>query len=825
MSNLPRDLVCLAVLLALAAVLIPGAQAQSNPDLAVAEIQTDPDPPEPGEQATVHAVIRNEGDQDSQAFTYNFTIDGEMLGENQTHEEGVPGNEQVTVTAPAGWQVTAGEHTVLVQVDHQDDDLLVPNDNNPDNDRRESAYTIGADVTISDLSVDPENPIEGDTLEFTAEVKNLADEEDAHGDVTSPFQVRFSIAGETLTSTIDELGAGNTTSVSQTWTSTEGQHTLEAVVDPDEQVHDRDRSNNAADSVTVDVAPALPDLVVGDLVHSPQQPAPGDEVTFEVTLRNNGDADAGEHEVALVVDESTVDTATVEGIDQGAEANVTLSWEAVEGRRNVDVIVDPDDGIEEINDDNNAWTTELAVGSDLFIETFDMQPPEPRASDRVRFTVEVGNDGLDVTDAFEVAITVDDSPLDAIEISELAAGETRNVTSVAWNASVGDHNVTVILDPDEAVAEITRSNNQHYADVTVGEPQPDLTVLSAGLEAAVPQEGEETTLKAQVQNAGSQDADGFTVRAAIGEETIGEVTIDELAAGEQVTIDIGNWTPTTGLHRLTVVADADDDVEETSEENNRLVESLGVGPDLEALSLSVDDGDAQPGENVTALLLVKNNGTVQIPETNVTFAIDDEQITTTSLDSLTPNEEASVEITFSARISGTIAATVDASEEIEEFNEDNNRASAQLELQSDAPPPDLTVRGIEAAGDAGDAEPVTFLADVANTGDGPSPQASLTFRLDGEDLGDAVSVPSLAAGENVTVESPEWSSDGGDHELEVIVDEEGNIEESDETNNALTHSIDAQATSIPIGPGVAAAGLLAGALIARREQNNSSRQR
>jgi subtilase family serine protease len=51
-----------------------------------------------------------------------------------------------------------------------------------------------------------------------------------------------------------------------------------------------------------------------------------------------------------------------------------------------------------------------------------------------------------------------------------------------------------------------------------------------------------------------------------------KITLTELAAGESTTITF-NWTPTTGNHTITVIADANKQITET---NNQQVSTVSV---------------------------------------------------------------------------------------------------------------------------------------------------------------------------------------------------------------------------------------------------------
>lgn len=799
------------VLASTVTVLAVGAQAQIlQPDLEVVEVYTDPDPPEAGSQAQLLAEVQNNGDADSNGFTFNFSVDGVQLGDRQPHQ-GIPQGQSEIIQAPVPWDVTAGEHTVAAAVQHNDTQTNQDSDNS--NNRTERTYVLGADLRIKSFTVDPKQTVAGEDVTLSATVRNAADE-----DVNDSFPVQFTVDGTTAVApvTVEGLDGTSEVTVSRTWSATEGTHSIEVEADPDASIPDRNRTNNEAGPKTVEVRPARPDLVVGGLSVTPDPPRPGEQVTFTANLGNIGSADAGAYRVALFVGNTTVDTARVDGLPEGDETNATLSWTAREGVHEIEAVVDVADNVTESNEGNNVWTQQLSVGADLNIQGLDIQPSQPREGDRVRFTVAVGNDGLDVDRSFQVSFAIDGSPLGSSTIAGLDSESTRNATSSAWTARIGDHNLTVIVDPQDQIAEVDRENNQRTRSFTVGEPKPDVAVLSAGLDPAAPEDGNETTVKAQIANAGARAAPPFTVTARIDGEEVGRSNVGRMEPGNRTTIDVGTWTARTGAHELEVVADPDDDLDELDEDNNTLRRPFSIGADLAAVELSVSPSSPEPGENATASLIVRNNGTTQTPATSASFSLGDNELGRVNVSQLAPNQETVVELSFTATRSATIEARVDPGDEIDEVEEENNALEAELEVAGDAGPADLTVRAIRVAGNPGEDEEVTLGATVANVGDGPAGGALVTFRVDGETVGSPADLAGLAAGEEANVTGPRWSPSGGAHEIQVEVDPENSVPESDETNNALTRSIEGGPTGIPFPAWIALLAPVIAAFGARR---------
>ncbi|UCF09905.1 MAG: PKD domain-containing protein, partial [Candidatus Bipolaricaulota bacterium] len=117
-------------------------------------------------------------------------------------------------------------------------------------------------------------------------------------------------------------------------------------------VHDDDGATDAETQQIAVAAPALPDLVVTNIATSPQQPTIGDTITFQVTLANQGAADAGLFRVRL--DGASSSTGGyLWGLAAGASQTVTLSRTLTQSVETFTVTVDDQGQVSESNEGNN----------------------------------------------------------------------------------------------------------------------------------------------------------------------------------------------------------------------------------------------------------------------------------------------------------------------------------------------------------------------------------------------------------------------------------------------------------------------------------------
>ncbi|GAA4488344.1 CARDB domain-containing protein [Actinoallomurus oryzae] len=226
------------------------------------------------------------------------------------------------------------------------------------------------DLTIGDMSWSPASPVETDTVTLKATVKNTGT---AASDATD---VGFYLSGQKVgTASVGAIAAGASTSVSASiGTRSAGTYQLAGKVDEADGVLELNENNNAyTDPASLVVSPvASSDLVASAVSWTPGNPASGNNVSFSVTVRNQGTvaSGSGSHGITLSLldaDDSVVKTFTgsVSGtIAAGATAApVTLgSWTAANGRYTVKTVLADDPNELPVKRANNTSTTPFFVG-------------------------------------------------------------------------------------------------------------------------------------------------------------------------------------------------------------------------------------------------------------------------------------------------------------------------------------------------------------------------------------------------------------------------------------------------------------------------------
>jgi len=330
----------------------------------------------------------------------------------------------------------------------------------------EQQHTLGHDLTVDGLVVEPANPAPGSTALLTATVRNSGDL------AVSPVRVAFSQRGyfddaptqvgvtQTLPIT---LTAGYTATVNVTWTVpiTAEVYTLSATVDPGNEVAELSETNNTFTTTTV-----LPDLVI-DWARTTQQES---GLVVEGGVRNGGVTDiVTPFTVTLRADDAITGTAVLSntvawGLAAGEGVTVTLTLTdpaaMLAGAHIGWLVADSTSAIAEFSEDNNTAFTVLDALPDLWLTAEDIQAGSP-------LSVTVHNGGYvtatnAVVEGRQDAITR--TLLISGTVASIAPGGTGVITTTLDD---GSYTLYAHADPAAAIAEIDESNNLAVRTVRV----------------------------------------------------------------------------------------------------------------------------------------------------------------------------------------------------------------------------------------------------------------------------------------------------------------------------------------------------------------------
>jgi len=240
------------------------------------------------------------------------------------------------------------------------------------------------DVIITDIQWEPANPVAGDQVTFKAVVKNQGTGPTPAGTIVGVgFQVdggstiiwsdnyTQSIApGESVVLTANGGVSGSK------WTAVAGTHTISATVDDINRFPESNETNNSFSKQITVGQPTGCDLVVTNITISPSNPSAGQQVSFTVTIKNQGNVASPNnvtHTVGIKIDNSDViywNNTYTSSIPAGGSVNITINsgtngsqWTATTGTHVVTAVVDYNNTIQELNETNNSYSTVVTIGS------------------------------------------------------------------------------------------------------------------------------------------------------------------------------------------------------------------------------------------------------------------------------------------------------------------------------------------------------------------------------------------------------------------------------------------------------------------------------
>jgi hypothetical protein len=222
-----------------------------NPDLTVTGITSSPSAPVETSPITLSATVRNAGNAASGATDVNFYLGTTLVGTAAVGA--LAAGASATVSANIGPR-DAGTYAVTAKVD-EDDDVIEQNDAN-------NAYTSPASLVVTAVSSSdlvaaavgwtPNNPGAGNTVTFTASIRNqgnIASAGGAHGITLTVVNDSGAVVRTLTGSYTGAITAGATTPVVNLgmWTAANGRYTVRVVLANDGNELPVKQANNTSE--------------------------------------------------------------------------------------------------------------------------------------------------------------------------------------------------------------------------------------------------------------------------------------------------------------------------------------------------------------------------------------------------------------------------------------------------------------------------------------------------------------------------------------------------------------------------------------------------
>lgn len=450
--------------------------------------------------------------------------------------------------------------------------------------------------------------------------------------------------------------------------------------------------------------------------------------------------------------------------------------------------------------DGSVYATGLAVRTlgaaqayNWVLSQIQAQPTSLRDGQRVGLTLNIQNSGTVAAPGSTVRVYDGDpsagKALLDLPVPPLAAGSYVSVSG-SWRAlnAVGNHQLTAVIDPDSAGAEITRVDNIGTVRVAVSSApdQAELAVTTADLlvtPAVIDRLPTSVGVVAQVSNLGMTDAISVRVRLMLrdggGDHIVDERVVNVLGR-TSVPVSLSGVITKPGKQVLTVVIDPDQAVADFDRSNNSASIEVTTTATYDLMvatsDLVVPTGNVGVGADISLKATVHNQGTVATPPFVAVFAVTD-GINTRELQRQTLQLDAGAASTFTlpwrVDLTGALQFVVklDPDGTVADADRGNNEARASFNSTAvNGPNIVVSYRDIVATPDpAHEGSALGLSAVIRNTGNQPAHNVTYAFfegdpLAGGQSLGEAkppiaVIQPGETVAVNVTLPAIKGTSD------------------------------------------------------------------
>ncbi len=644
---------------------------------------------------------------------------------------------------------------------------------------------------------------------------------------------------------VPTIDPGSAISITFDWNTSglEGAHELCALADPEAAVTEVTESDNTI-SRSVEVLPSMPNLVVGPLRVSPENPAEGLGAVLQTRVTNQGSAEAPSSLVRFrdgpLALERILDEVSIPALAPGEGIDVEGNWDTtgVEGHRKIEVKADALDEIPESNERDNEVGTwidvrerppeepDLVLGSDAL--TID-----PAALHSVPMDVTVGarirNTGLTSVTSVRVELFQGDPSSGGLliqeQITDVPGDGAANVTFQFNVANVGTRAYFVVVDRDNVVGERDELNNLASVVLVDLEDTVEVELVASSLVLSEPSvtAGDTVSVAVDVVNRGTRPLPAVpialvAVDPADAQPALASSLNVSLEAGASTRVEL-NWVANRiGDIELGVQADPYNALEELDESNNEataIVEVLASDlPNLvvESAGIQLSPEPVLEGQPVMLEARVRNVGAVSAPSVDISFyAGDPEQdgwlIGGAPAPALEPDTDAIIQVSWdevAVRGGSLFFAVADPDHSVDEFDEEDNLAFKVVDVLGLS---DLMASSAQIGLDppyARSGETVTIHGALTNTGEQEASDFSVELRVDDPVSGDIVTsetVSTLPAGETYTFEGT-WDTTGidGEHHLLLVLDVSNAVREQNEGNNVVAIPVAIQDADVFVSP-------------------------
>ena len=403
--------------------------------------------------------------------------------------------------------------------------------------------------------------------------------------------------GNTLlrTFSMGSVAAGSFRNASVTLKGSElgtGARKLFLVVDANKQITESNEDNNKAyRTVTVN---NLPDLRILDYEVSSTSISKDGSVKLSFKYANTGSIAAGSSVLKVYDGNTLLRTFTMGSVaaDSHRPATVTLKGsELGNGARKIFLVVDANNQVTEFNEANNKAYRTITVknSADLCIKNYEISTTTVDHDGTVKLTFQYANTGVVEAGSSVLKVYDGNTLLRTFTMGSVAAGSFRNgtVTLKGSELASGSRNIYLVADANNQITEFNEDNNKAYRTVTVNstpDGKSDLCIQDYSLSSSSITPDDTLKLTFKYANTGSESAGASILKVYDGNTLLRTFTMGSVEAGSfrNGTVTLKGSELASGSRNIYLVADADKQISESNEDNNKAYRTVNVEQALES---------------------------------------------------------------------------------------------------------------------------------------------------------------------------------------------------------------------------------------------------
>jgi PKD repeat protein len=532
-------------------------------------------------------------------------------------------------------------------------------------------------------------------------------------------------------------------------------------------------------------------IYASDITFSDPHPDEGEVFTVFATIHNNSDSNLTNVSVTFYHSGQLLNQVFIPNISSRSSAttSIPLSFDT-KGFYPIKVVVDEENSFEEWNELNNFAIRPIIVGDYEFpggivVEAQLNSPVYPYSWITVTGNAHYTPEYLGVVSGATVTITIQET-----------GAEYTTYTNDPGNFSIGFYGPTQAgeYSVKVEVTDYTLIDSTILDLEVISQPGVDLAIRINLSETDSLRQNEADTIYTKIFNFGSEDAHNFSVGIYKDALLYHSYWVDSLLAGDSLAIpDTVISFDSSGWHTVSGLVDVGDSVNEYNEGNNISTLSLYVwcnGPDLTVIKVVFSDSASKGEQPIKFDAWLVNLGGVAVSETfGVEFSdsIGDTIVSfdTVYVDFLAPFQSETAYVstyyTYSDTLEHSFRVFADPESVITECDEENN-------MYGEGPCIDLKVAYHDIGfsdTDPQDGDTVRIIARVFNYGDISAFNSKVRFKIDGNQVGEDITIPRIYPDSCVTVfSSVTWQFDPSACSLQVECDPQNSILECNELNNS-----------------------------------------